>query len=84
MTWRSSGLLTLIGIGALALIAGCEKGEAKPAAADTKQVPGTPVVAAVAVAKDVPVYLDEIGRTTARERDDSAADHREGHFRKLC
>jgi multidrug efflux system membrane fusion protein len=47
-------------------VAGCEKHQtpqAQPAAADL----GAPVTAARASARDVPVYLDEIGRTTAVE-----------------
>jgi membrane fusion protein, multidrug efflux system len=66
MNWRS-GLLILGTFVLMPALAGCEKGDANSAAAATKERPGTPVVAALAVSKDVPVYLDEIGRTTARE-----------------
>jgi multidrug efflux system membrane fusion protein len=64
MNWRS-GLLAL-GTIALLLQAGCEKGDAKSSQA-TPERPPTPVSAAAAVAKDVPVYLDEIGRSMARD-----------------
>ncbi len=66
MIWRSGLLITTISTLLLAS-AGCEKGDTKPAAAAAANNPGTPVVAAAAIARDVPVYLDEIGRTSARE-----------------
>ena len=70
MTWRLGCLLILVM--ALALQNGCEKGgEANSPEAAAKAAmaerPPTPVLAALATSKDVPVYLDEIGRTSARE-----------------
>ena len=44
---------------------GCQKKEA--AQTGPPQMPPAPVSAVAAVAEDVPVYLDEIGRTVARE-----------------
>ena len=69
MNWRS-GLL-ILGTLILLPLAGCEKGDANSpeaaAAAAMKERPPTPVSAAVAIARDVPVYLDEIGKTAARD-----------------
>ncbi|HTL30283.1 MAG TPA: hypothetical protein VL282_13715, partial [Tepidisphaeraceae bacterium] len=49
-------------------IAGCERGEKPQAApAASSEAPAAPVTATVAIARDVPAYLDEIGRMTAVE-----------------
>src|SRR5436309_1419536 len=57
-----------IATGALAAIVlitlGCEKKQQQPAAA---QHAAASVIAATAAAQDVPVYIDEIGKTAARE-----------------
>jgi multidrug efflux system membrane fusion protein len=58
MKWTTLSALVLL------LAAGCKKREA---AGGPQQMPPAPVTAAPAVAEDVPVYLDEIGRTVARE-----------------
>ncbi len=47
----------------LALAAGCHKEEGPP-----PQRPPSKVIVARAIAEDAPLYLDEIGRCTARER----------------
>jgi membrane fusion protein, multidrug efflux system len=52
----------LIGLACLGLAAGCE--QKAPAAPDR---PAAPVAVAAAVTQDVPVYLDEIGKTAASE-----------------
>src|SRR5947207_4510254 len=56
---------------AAGLSGGCEKNEENAmkaaAAASTAARPPASVTAATAIAQDVPVYLDEIGRTSARE-----------------
>ncbi len=52
----------LAGAGCLALAAGCE--QSAPAAFDR---PPAPVAVAAAVARDVPVYLDGVGKTVASE-----------------
>jgi multidrug efflux system membrane fusion protein len=49
---------------AAALLAACKKPEAAPQAFER---PPAPVTVAAAVARDVPVYLDEIGRAVAKE-----------------
>jgi RND family efflux transporter MFP subunit len=50
------------GVGGLIFLAGCSRsGPAMP------QIPPAPVTAATAAAKDVPLYLDTIGQTTAYE-----------------
>jgi multidrug efflux system membrane fusion protein len=46
-------------------IAGCQKTEQTQATPASSEAPAAPVTAAVAIARDVPVYIDEIGRTTA-------------------
>lgn len=51
-------------LAALALAAGCKPAESEKAAAPHM---ATPVVAVAAIAKSVPVYVDEIGKTVARE-----------------
>lgn len=48
-------------------IAGCQKAEQPQATPASSEAPAAPVTAAVAIARDVPAYLDEIGRTTAVE-----------------
>jgi multidrug efflux system membrane fusion protein len=48
---------------AAVLVAGCKKQQQQAA----PQRPPAPVVVAAAVTQDVPVYLDEVGRTAARE-----------------
>jgi multidrug efflux system membrane fusion protein len=53
----------VLGVAALALVLGAGCGRA-PAAANQA---GPPVQIAVATSGDVPLYIDEIGRTTARE-----------------
>ncbi|MBI4537240.1 MAG: biotin/lipoyl-binding protein [candidate division NC10 bacterium] len=55
-------LFLLAGLACLALATGCE--EKAPAAFDR---PPAPVAVAAAVAQDVPVYLDEVGKTVASE-----------------
>jgi multidrug efflux system membrane fusion protein len=60
----------LIGSISIALfvgIAGCQKAEQPQATAASSEAPAAPVTAVVALARDVPAYLDEIGRTTAVE-----------------
>jgi multidrug efflux pump subunit AcrA (membrane-fusion protein) len=47
----------------LALVAGCHKSEAQ-----APVMPAPKVITTRAVAEDAPLYLDEIGRCTARER----------------
>jgi multidrug efflux system membrane fusion protein len=59
---RAIGPLVLA---ALLALAGCEGGAAAPPAAPER--PPALVTVATAVARDVPVYLEEIGRCTARE-----------------
>ena len=51
----------------LAAVAGCGKPGGGPPAGGGGGPPGTPVMAVLAVTQDVPVYIDEIGRTTATE-----------------
>ncbi len=48
-----------------AAVAGCGKGGGAPPGAGGP--PGTPVKAVAAIAEDVPVYIDEIGKTSATE-----------------
>lgn len=55
-------LLFCVGVSA-SLLAGCEKKAAEP----PMERPPAPVTVAAAVGKDVPVYLDEIGKCVARE-----------------
>ena len=50
---------------ALAAEAGCDKGAGPPPGGGMP--PGTPVMAMAAVAQDVPVYIDEIGKTAPVE-----------------
>lgn len=54
-------------VASLVAVVGCNKQSAPPAAAAGGAPQGTPVVAASATATDVPLYLDEIGKTTASE-----------------
>jgi multidrug efflux system membrane fusion protein len=49
-----------------AAVAGCDKGGGS-AAAGGGMPPGTPVTAVAAVSQDVPVYIDEIGKTNPSE-----------------
>jgi multidrug efflux system membrane fusion protein len=60
--WSFPVTRILLGFACLGLAAGCE--QKAPAAPDR---PPAPVAAATAVAEDVPVYLDEIGKTAASE-----------------
>ena len=64
-TWAatSAAVVTAAGLG---LLGGCNKGAGAPAAGGGGP-PGMPVTAAAAVSQTVPVYLDEIGHTTATE-----------------
>jgi multidrug efflux system membrane fusion protein len=65
---RTKSILVASIAGALLLgIAGCEKKQAPQATPASTEAPPSPVTAAVAIARDVPAYLDEIGRTTAVE-----------------
>ena len=57
-------LLAMLAMSGLAAVAACNKSEAAGAPPER---PAPPVTVAVAVAKDVPVYLDEIGHTMASE-----------------
>jgi multidrug efflux system membrane fusion protein len=57
--FRTAGLLSLVAIFA----AGCAKQSAAPAF----DRPPAPVTAATALAQDVPIYFDEVGRGVARE-----------------
>lgn len=59
---RVPPFVTLTGV-ALMLLPACEKTQAMP----VFERPPAPVQVAPAVARDVPVYLDEIGRAVARE-----------------
>ena len=54
--------MAMLGLSALAV--GCKKG-ADASAGAAMQMPPAKVTAAVATAQDVPVYLDEIGRTVS-------------------
>lgn len=67
--WNLRTLLRLAGVSGLAIglaaTGGCDRGAA--GAQGPPPRPPAPVVVADAVARDVPVYLDEIGRTTASE-----------------
>ncbi len=56
-----SGVLMLVG---LALTPGCKKVEGAPAAPER---PPAPVVVSTAVQRDVPVYLEQIGKSVAPE-----------------
>jgi RND family efflux transporter MFP subunit len=53
-------------VAAVLILAGCEK-HGDQAALLAPERPPAPVVAVPAVAQDVPLYIDEIGRTAARE-----------------
>ena len=53
-------------LAAAAGVGGCNRGGGQ-AAAGGGMPPGTPVTAVAAVAGDVPVYIDEIGKTSASE-----------------
>ncbi len=59
---RMAATRLLAGVACLALAAGCE--QTPPQAFDR---PPAPVAVATAVAQDVPVYLDEVGKTVASE-----------------
>src|SRR3954468_16516677 len=56
-------------LGLSALVAGCNRDEAKSSAvgAPAAARPAVPVSVAIAVAQDVPVYIDQIGRCMAKE-----------------
>jgi multidrug efflux system membrane fusion protein len=56
----------LVALGLLAAVIGCNKNEAQPAAQAMARPPA-PVTVAVAAEQDVPVYIDEIGRTVASQ-----------------
>jgi multidrug efflux pump subunit AcrA (membrane-fusion protein) len=58
-----SALVIAILSGACILAAGCKHGETRPP--QDQDRPPTLVTAADVIARDVPVYLDEIGRCTA-------------------
>jgi multidrug efflux system membrane fusion protein len=64
---RHAFMISLIAVSALLIGGGCkrESNEIGKAGAGKRMAP--PVSVASAVARDVPVYLDEIGRTVARE-----------------
>ncbi len=63
MNTRSmAAMRVLVGFACLGLAAGCE--QKAPAAFDR---PPAPVAVVAAIAQDVPVYLDEIGKTVASE-----------------
>jgi membrane fusion protein, multidrug efflux system len=61
-SWKILATRMLVGFACLGLATGCE--QKAPAAVDR---PPAPVAVADAVAQDVPVYLDEIGKTAASE-----------------
>lgn len=61
-SWISISVTALAAAGLLFFIAGCDK--KAPASFER---PPAPVAVAAAVARDVPVYLDEIGKFVARE-----------------
>src|SRR3954465_11122852 len=70
MKSRTVCLLTLplacvVAAGIAALVGGCNR--QAPAMGMGAERPPSPVTVATAVAKDVPVYLDEIGKCTAVE-----------------
>ncbi len=60
--WNTVAARILVGLACLGLAAGCEQ---KAPAAPTR--PAAPVAVAAAVTQDVPVYLEEIGKTAASE-----------------
>lgn len=60
--WISISTIAFVAAGLLIFIAGCDK--KAPASFER---PPAPVAVAPAVARDVPVYLDEIGKFVARE-----------------
>ena len=62
---RNLGKLFLIATVAGALAAGCQRADEQSAA--TMERPPASVYAAPAIAQDVPVYIEEIGKTAARE-----------------
>jgi multidrug efflux system membrane fusion protein len=57
-----SGRLLLFACGSALLVAGCAKKDPPPTGR-----PASPVSVVAAVTKDVPVYMDEVGRCVARE-----------------
>lgn len=57
------GLKLAIVMTAMLAIAGCKREDKKPQAAAPAERPPARVTAVAAIAKDVPVYLDEIGKT---------------------
>src|SRR3954471_16800323 len=60
--------LPLAFFAAVLAVAGCgNKQGARPQAAAPPEMPAPPVTVAKAIAQDVPVYLDEIGKTQAME-----------------
>jgi len=63
ITPRISGVILLLGV--LALTPGCKKVQAAPAAAP--QRPPAAVAVSTAVREDVPVYLEQIGKSAAPE-----------------
>ena len=65
MNWSTSTKFVLLG--ALALAAACKKVEGAERAQAQPQRPPAPVSVATAVERDVPVYLDEIGKNVAPE-----------------
>ena len=62
-----AGLLPAVLLGAGLGIAGCGSKQASPQAAGPPQMPPPPVTVVQAIAQDVPVYLDEIGKSQAIE-----------------
>jgi multidrug efflux system membrane fusion protein len=59
--------LALCALSALVLLSGCDRGGGQAQAAAMPQRPPAAVTVAVAQTRDVPIYIDQIGRCVAKE-----------------